>query len=172
MIVILVGLTCLAVQEKMHMLISTFTKYFHFWTFCTDLFVNVFYSALLKIVWEQIFHFQTILVRKCDWKRDMLRKNVFLCHFKVIQGQSRSFGFIIIFVSPLAIMWSKMMRIWKCLTKIWPHMLSTWQFGPIWPHSVMLPVYYMLIYTQGNKLRKKLCNLFITHGSCVYERSV
>ena len=41
-------------------------------------FVNVFYSALLKIVWE---------------------------------------------------------RIWKCLTKICPHILLTWQFGPIWPHS-------------------------------------
>ena len=30
--------------------------------------------------------------------------------------------------------------------------------------------YYMLIYTQRNKLRKKLSNLSITHGSCVYER--
>ena len=49
-IVILVGLTCLSVEEKMHMLISTFTKNFHFCTFCTDFFVNVFYSALLKIV--------------------------------------------------------------------------------------------------------------------------
>ena len=29
----------------------------------------------------------------------------------------------------------------------------------------------MLIYTQGNKLRKK-SNLFITHGLCMYERSV
>ena len=76
-IVILVGLTCLAVEEKMHMLISTFTNSFHFCTFCTDSFVNVFYSALLKIVWEQIFHFQTILDRKCDWKRDMLRKKMF-----------------------------------------------------------------------------------------------
>ena len=28
------------------------------------------------------------------------------------------------------------------------------------------PVYYMLIYTQRNKIRKKLCNLFITRGSC------
>ena len=39
---ILVGLTCLAVEEKMHMLISTFTKNFHFCTFCTDFFVNAF----------------------------------------------------------------------------------------------------------------------------------
>ena len=29
----------------------------------------------------------------------------------------------------------------------------------------------MLIYTQGNKLRKELCNLFITRA-CVFERSV
>ena len=65
----------------------------------------------------------------------MLRKKCFLMSF---QGQSRSFGFIDFFVSLLAIMWSKMMRIWKCLTKICPHMLSTWQFGPIWPHSVCL----------------------------------
>ena len=86
-IVILVGLTCLAVEEKMHMLISTFTKIFHFCTFCTDFFVNVFYSALLKIVWEQIFHFQTILGRKCDWKKDMLRKKCFLMSF---QGHPRS----------------------------------------------------------------------------------
>ena len=76
-IVILVWLTCLAVEEKMHMLISTFTKKIHFCTFCTDSFVNVFYSALLKIVWEQIFHFHTILGRKCDWKRYMLRKKKF-----------------------------------------------------------------------------------------------
>ena len=78
LIVILVGLTCLAVGEKMHMWISTFTKKIHFCTFCTDFFINVFYSALLKIVWEQIFHFQTMLCRKCDWKRDMLRKKCFL----------------------------------------------------------------------------------------------
>ena len=81
-IVILVGLTCLAVEEKMHMLILTFTKKNHFCTFCTDFFVNVFYSALLIIVWEQIFHFQTILGRKCDWKRDMLRKKCFLMSFQ------------------------------------------------------------------------------------------
>ena len=86
-IVILVGLTCLAVEEKMNMLISTFTKKIHFCTFCTDFFVNVFLSALLKIVWEQIFHFQTILGRKCDWKRDMLRKKCFLMSF---QGHPRS----------------------------------------------------------------------------------
>ena len=35
-IVILVGRTCLAVGEKMHMLISTFIKKNHFCTFCTD----------------------------------------------------------------------------------------------------------------------------------------
>ena len=87
LIVILVGLTCLAVEKKMHMLISTFTKIIHFWTFCANFFVNVFYSALLKIVWEQIFHFQTILGRKCDWKRDMLRKKCFLMSF---QGHPRS----------------------------------------------------------------------------------
>ena len=99
-IVIFVGLTCLAVEEKMQMLISTFTKKIHFCTFFADSFVNVFYSALLQIVWEQIFHFQTILGRKCDWKRDMLRKKLFFCHFKVIQGQSRSFEFIIFFCIP------------------------------------------------------------------------
>ena len=49
-IVILIGLTCLAVEKKMHMLISTFTKKIHICTFCADFFVNVFYSALLKIV--------------------------------------------------------------------------------------------------------------------------
>ena len=38
----------------------------HFFTFCTDLFANVFYSALLKIVREQPFHLHTILGRKCD----------------------------------------------------------------------------------------------------------
>ena len=45
-IVILVG----AGEEKMLMLISTFTKNLHFCTFCTDFFGIVFYSALLKIV--------------------------------------------------------------------------------------------------------------------------
>ena len=79
------------------------------------------------------FWAENVIEREICWE-----KNVFLCHFKVIQGQSRSFGFIIFFVSPLAIMWSKMMRIWKCLTKTCPHMLPTWQFGPIWPHSVSL----------------------------------
>ena len=43
-------------------------------TFCTDFFVNLFYIALLKIVWEQIFYFHPILRRKCDFKRDPLRK--------------------------------------------------------------------------------------------------
>ena len=50
LVVILIGLTCLAVERKMHMLISTFTIFFYFCTFCADSFVNVFYSALLKIV--------------------------------------------------------------------------------------------------------------------------
>ena len=45
LIVILTGLTCLAVEKKMHMLISTFTKNLHFCTFCADFFVNVFYLA-------------------------------------------------------------------------------------------------------------------------------
>ena len=49
-IVILVGRTFLAVEENMHMLISTFTKKNHFCNFCTDFFANVFYSALLNIV--------------------------------------------------------------------------------------------------------------------------
>ena len=144
LIVILVGLTCLAVEKKMHMLISTFTKKFHFWTFCADFFVNVFYSALLKIVWEQIFHFQTILGRKFDWKRDMLRRKCFLMSF---QGQSRSFGFINYFVSLLAIMWSKMMRIWKCLTKICPHMLlAIWaHLAPQWLVYFVLPFWKMAI---------------------------
>ena len=90
-IVILVGRTCLAVEQKMHMLISTFTIIFHFCTFCTDFFANVFYSALLNIVWEQIFYSQTILRRKCDWKRDMLRNRCFIMPF---QGHPRSIGFI------------------------------------------------------------------------------
>ena len=80
-IVILVGRTCLAVEEKMNMLILTFTRKFHLCTFFTDFFANVFYSALLIIVWEQIFYFHTLLERKYDWKRDMLRKRCFLMPF-------------------------------------------------------------------------------------------
>ena len=45
---------------------------------------------------------ENVIERGICWK-----KNVFSSHFKVIQGQSRSFGFINFFVSPLAIMWSK-----------------------------------------------------------------
>ena len=49
-IIISVGRTCLAAEEKIHMLISTFGKHFHFRTFSTDFFENVFYSALPNIV--------------------------------------------------------------------------------------------------------------------------
>ena len=78
LIVILVGLTCLAVEKKMHMLISTFTKKFQFWTFCADFFVNVFYSALLKIVWEQIFHFSDNFGQKMWLKEGYAEKKCFL----------------------------------------------------------------------------------------------
>ena len=122
-IVILVGLTCLAVKEKMHMFISTFTKKIYFCTFCTNFFVNVFYSALLKLVWEQIFHFQTILGRKCDWKRDMLRMS--------FQGHPRSIKVI-----------------WGSLIFLYSHWLSCGQKW--WEYENVLERYAHICSQLGN----------------------
>ena len=47
-VVILVGLTCLAVEKKMHMLISTFTKKIHFCTICTDFFCKCIIECLAQ----------------------------------------------------------------------------------------------------------------------------
>ena len=98
--------------------------------FLYRLFVNVFCSALLKIVWEQIFHFQTILGRKCDWKRDMLRKKCFLMSF---QGHPRSIKVIWVYYFFLYPHWLSCGQNWWEYENVL--MLSTWQFGPIWPHS-------------------------------------
>ena len=98
--------------------------------FLYRLFVNVFCSALLKIVWEQIFHFQTILGRKCDWKRDMLRKKCFLMSF---QGHPRSIKVIWVyyfFCIPIGYHVVKIDENMKCLNAlnlaIWAHLAPQW----------------------------------------------
>ena len=128
LIVILVGLTCLAVEKKMHMLISTFTKKFQFWTFCADFFVNVFYSALLKIVWEQIFHFSDNFGQKMWLKEGYAEKKMFSCYFKVNQGHLR---LLLFFCIPIGYHVVKNDENMKMSQKDMPHICS--QLGNLGP---------------------------------------
>ena len=69
--------------------------------------------------------------------------NVFSCHFKAIQGQSRSFAFIT-FLDPHWPSCGQKMCENENESQRYAYMLSNGEFGPILPHSVM--------QTNGNSI--------------------
>ena len=94
---ILVGHTCLPPEEKLHMLILTFTKKNHF---CTDLFLQMYSLVPCSKSYESKIFIFIQFWGEMWLKEGHAEKKCFLM----------SFGLIKFFVFALAIMWPKLQR--------------------------------------------------------------
>ena len=103
-IIILVGRTCLAVEEKMNMLISTFTKKIIFVLF-EPILLKMYSIVPCSKSYESRFFIFTQFWRENVIKEGHAEKKMFSNAIsrssKVNQGQSRSIGFIKFFCIPI-----------------------------------------------------------------------